>query len=160
MRTPARFGLEKANHPGRPPAPHKNYPVAGPATTPGEVDFRNKIREIKALSGYAAILTWLYTVSMVRAAFKGGGALIPASAAKFRVSTAWPTARGTATAGMEVATNRLTKPRFPQGSEVWIIGCPKFGTAETSGLTNPGLEVETALPEPRRWHAVSGFLRS
>src|ERR1700731_3229624 len=59
---------------------------------------------------------------------------------------------------MELATNRPpTRPRFPQGSEVWITGCPKFGTAETSGLTNPELEVETVLPEPRRWHAVFGW---
>ena len=36
------------------------------------------------------------------------------------------------------------KPRFPQGSEVWITGCPKFGTAEKSGLTNPEQEAETA----------------
>ena len=95
--------------------------LVGPQAVRGE---RDKINQINALSGQAAILTWLYAVSMVRAAFKGGGALIPASAANFRVSTAWPTARGTATAGMEVATNRLTKPRFPQGSEVWITGCP------------------------------------
>ena len=65
------------------------------------------------------------------------------------------------TAEMEVAINRPpTRLRFPQGSEVWIIGCPKFGTAEKSGLTNPGLEVEMALPEPRLWRAVSGFLLS
>jgi len=44
---------------------------------------------------------------------------------------------------MEVAINPPTKLRFPQGSEVWITGCPKFGTAEKSGLTNPGLEAET-----------------
>jgi hypothetical protein len=43
--------------------------------------------------------------------------------------------------------------------EVWITGCPNFGTAEKSGLTNPE-EVETAPPEPRRWHVVSGFPRS
>ena len=59
---------------------------------------------------------------------------------------------------MEVAINRPTKLRFPQGSEVWITGCPKFGTAEKSGLTNP--EAETVRPEPRRWRSVSGFLRS
>jgi hypothetical protein len=53
---------------------------------PARLIFRNKIREINALSSQAAILTWLYVVSMVRAAFKGGGALIPASAAQFRVS--------------------------------------------------------------------------
>ena len=96
---------------------------------------------------------------MVRAAFEGDGASFPSTAASFRVYAAWRKAR--MTAKMEAATNRSpTRPRFPQGSEIWIIGCPKFGTAEASGLTNPGLEVETALPEPRRWHAVSGFLRS
>ncbi|MEA2829480.1 MAG: hypothetical protein QOF22_228 [Bradyrhizobium sp.] len=61
---------------------------------------------------------------------------------------------------MEVAINRPTKLRFPQGSEVSITGCPKFGAAAKSGLTNPELEAETELPEPRRWRAVSGFLRS
>ncbi len=65
------------------------------------------------------------------------------------------------TAEMEVAINRPpTKLRFPQGSEVWITGCPKFGTAEKSGLTNPELEAETELPEHLPWRAVSGFLRS
>ena len=61
---------------------------------------------------------------------------------------------------MEVAINPPTKLRFPQGSEVWISGCPKFGTAAKSGLTNPDLEAGTVLPEPRRWRSVSGFLRS
>jgi hypothetical protein len=61
---------------------------------------------------------------------------------------------------MEVAINRLTKLRFPQGSEVWITGCPKFGTAEKSGLTDPKLEAETVLPELPQWRAVSGFPRS
>ena len=50
-----------------------------------------------------------------------------------------------------------TKLRFPQGSEVWITGCPKFGTAEISGLTNPELEAETAQPGHRRWRAVSAL---
>jgi hypothetical protein len=61
---------------------------------------------------------------------------------------------------MEVAKNRLTKLRFPQGSEVWITGCPKFGTAEKSGLTNPEQKAEMVLPRLRRWRAVSGFRRS
>ena len=62
---------------------------------------------------------------------------------------------------MEVAINRPPmRLRFPQGSEVWITGCPQFGTAERSGLTNPELEAETELPEHRRWRAVSDFLRS
>jgi hypothetical protein len=38
---------------------------------------------------------------------------------------------------MEVAINRLTKLRFPQGSEVWIGGCTKFVATGKSGLTNP-----------------------
>src|SRR5229473_8037708 len=81
------------------------------------------------------------------------------TATSFRVCTAWLTAR--TTVEMEVAINRRpTKLRFPQGSEVWITGCPKFGTAAKSGLTNPKLEAETALPEHRRWRGVSGFLRS
>jgi hypothetical protein len=96
---------------------------------------------------------------MVRAAFEGDGTQFSSTAASFRVSAAWRKARKTAK--MEVATIRPpTRLRFPQGSEVWIIGCPKFGAAEKSGLTNPGLEVETAPPEPRQWRAVSGFLRS
>ena len=65
------------------------------------------------------------------------------------------------TAKMEVAISRRpTKLRFPQGSEVWITGCPKFGAAEKSGLTNPELEAEMVLPELLQWRAVSGFLRS
>src|SRR5882672_6695500 len=51
-------------------------------------------------------------------------------------------------AGMEVAIDRRrTKPRFPQGSEVWISGCPKFGTAAKSGLTNQSWK--------RRWRGQS-----
>jgi hypothetical protein len=62
---------------------------------------------------------------------------------------------------MEVAIERRqTKLRFPQGSEVWITGCPKFGTAAKSGRTNPDLKAEMELPEPRQWRSVSGFLRS
>src|SRR6266851_2384457 len=73
--------------------------------------------------------------------------------------TAWLKAR-TATE-MEIAIDRRpTRPRFPQGSEVSVTGCPQFGTAAKSGLTNPELKAETELPEPRRWRAVSGFLRS
>src|SRR5713226_10391970 len=82
------------------------------------------------------------------------------TAGSFRVSTTWRTT-ARATGRMEVAVNRPpTKLRFPQGSEVWISGCPKFGTAAKSGLTNPELEAETALPEHRQWRGVSGFLRS
>lgn len=39
--------------------------------------------------------------------------------------------------GREVAINRLTMLRFPQGSEVSINGCPNFVAAEKPGLTNP-----------------------
>src|SRR5216684_453270 len=88
---------------------------------------------------------------MVRAAFEGDGASFPSTATSFRVCTAWLTAP--TTVQMEVAINRPTKLRFPQGSEVWSTGCPKFGTAEKSGLTNPGLEAETVLPRLRRWRA-------
>ena len=96
---------------------------------------------------------------MVRAASEGDGRSFPSTQASFRVCTAWLTAR--MTAKMEVAIDRRRmKPRFPQGSEVWITGCPQFGTAERSRLTNPELEAETELPEPRQWRAVSGFLRS
>ena len=64
-------------------------------------------------------------------------------------------------AKMEVASNRPpTRLRFPQGSEVWIAGCPKFRASEKSRLTNPELEAETVLPEHLQWRAVSGFLRS
>ena len=61
---------------------------------------------------------------------------------------------------MEVATNRPTKLRFPQGSEVWINGCPKFGITETSGLTNPATKAATVLPGLRPWRSVSAFHRS
>jgi hypothetical protein len=127
---------------------------------PSQIQDRlNKILKINWLDGYAAILTWLDVVSMVRAAFEGWRGAISINAASFRVSTAWLKARKTAE--MEVAINRPpTKLRFPQGSEVLITGCPKFGTAEKSGLTNPKLEAETERPEPRRWRAVSGFPRS
>jgi hypothetical protein len=119
----------------------------------------NKIHKINEIDGYGTILTWQDAVSMVRAAFEGDGAAFSSTLASFRVYTAWLKAR--MTAEMEVAIDRPpTKLRFPQGSEVWITGCPKFGTAEKSGLTNPELEAETELPEPRRWRAVSGFLRS
>jgi hypothetical protein len=79
---------------------------------------------------------------MVRAAFEGDGAAFPSTAAAFRVSTPWRAA-GTM-AAMKVAINRPPrKLRFPQGSEVWITACPKFGTAEKSRLTNPEMEAET-----------------
>jgi hypothetical protein len=95
---------------------------------------------------------------MVRAAFEGDGRNFHPSAS-FRVSTAWLKAR--MTAEMEETINRHpTRLRFPQGSEVSITGCPKFGTAEKSGLTNPEVEVEMAPPEARQWRAVSSFPRS
>jgi hypothetical protein len=61
---------------------------------------------------------------------------------------------------MEVAINRPKKLRFPQGSEVSTIGCPKFATAGKSGLTNPQMEAETEQPGLRPWRAVSAFPRS
>ena len=61
---------------------------------------------------------------------------------------------------MGIATKRrLTKLRFPQGSEVWIIGCPKYATAGKSGLINPELKA-TLLPELLQWRSVSAFRRN
>jgi len=61
---------------------------------------------------------------------------------------------------MEVAINRLTKLRFPQGSEVWIGGCPKFATAGKSRLTNLKVKAKTVLPELPPWRAVFACPRS
>jgi hypothetical protein len=61
---------------------------------------------------------------------------------------------------MEVAINRLTKLRFPQGSGVSISGCPNYATAGKSGLTNLETEAETDPPEHLQWRAVSSFLPS
>ena len=58
---------------------------------------------------------------------------------------------------MEVAINRLTKLRFPQGSVVWIGGCPKFVTIAKSGLTNTEVKAKTVQPGLRPWRAVSAF---
>ena len=161
MRAP-RGGLAIGGHPNRPAdgVQERSGPrlAAALRRLPSQIQDRlNKILKINWLDGYAAILTWLDVVSMVRAAFEGWRGAISINAASFRVSTAWLKARRTAE--MEVAINRPpTRLRFPQGSEVWISGCPKFGTAEKSGLTNP--EVETVRPELRQWRSVSGFLRS
>jgi hypothetical protein len=46
-------------------------------------DHLNKIIKINWLDGYAAILTWLDVVSMVRAAFEGGGAPFPSTRHRF-----------------------------------------------------------------------------
>src|SRR6266852_1013867 len=55
-------------------------------------------------------------------------------------------------AGMEVAIDRRrTKPRFPQGSEVWISGCPKFGAAAKSGLTSPETSRTRLRPRHPPW---------
>src|SRR5271155_4527948 len=75
-----------------------------------------------------------------------------------RVFTSWRKAH--ARRDMEVATNRPTKLRFPQGSEVLTGGCPKFGAAATSGLTNPEARTEVIRPELRRWRAASASPRS
>src|SRR5580704_10692951 len=90
---------------------------------------------------------------MVRAAFKGDGRNFLFSKTSCRVSTAWLKARTTAEA--EVAINRLTKLRFPQGSEVWIAGYPKLGTAEKSELTSPGTSRTRLRPRHLPW--PSGF---
>jgi hypothetical protein len=112
-----------------------------------------KMKGINALDGYDAILTRFDAVSMVRAAFEGDGASFPSTAASFRVSAAWLMARKTAE--MAVAINRPMRLRFPQGSEVWITGCPKFGTAEKSRLTSP--ETSRTRPRPRHPPWLSGF---
>jgi hypothetical protein len=118
--------------------------------------FQNKISQINVITGYGTILTWPVAVSMVRAAFKGNGALFPSIAVLFRVSTAWPAAQETTKAEMGVATNRLpTKLRFPQGSEISISVSPKFGVTARLRLTNPDQKTETEQPGPRQWRAVS-----
>jgi hypothetical protein len=56
---------------------------------------------------------------MVRPALKGNGALFPAIAALFRVSTAWPTAHETTMMTTEMLQNLIrTRLRFPQGSGI------------------------------------------
>src|SRR4051794_27096258 len=83
---------------------------------------------------------------MVRAAFKVDGANFHQPRHWFRVVHTWRAAR--TVAQMETANNRpLTKPRFPQGSEVWTSGCPKPGAAERSGLTR--LEASRTRLRPR-----------
>src|SRR6267154_386232 len=95
---------------------------------------------------------------MVRAAFKGDGRNFHQPQHRL-VSRACPKTK--ATTQMEIAIDRRpTKLRFPQGSEVWITGCPKFVTAAKSGLTNPALKAVTVLPGLRRWRSVSAFPRS
>src|ERR1700751_4046317 len=61
---------------------------------------------------------------------------------------------------MEVAIHRLTKLRFPQGSEVLTGSCPQSGATARSGLTNPDARMETIPPELRRWRASSASPRS
>jgi hypothetical protein len=57
---------------------------------------------------------------------------------------------------MEVAINRLTKLRFPQGSKVSISGCPKFEGTVKAGLTNLVTAVKTKPPELVGWRSVFG----
>ena len=94
---------------------------------------------------------------MVRAAFKGDGASFHFQLHRVG-SPKWRNARTTGDVG--TAINRLTKLRFPQGSEVSISGCPNFATAGKAGLTNLEKEVETDPPGLRPWRAVSSFLPS
>jgi len=61
---------------------------------------------------------------------------------------------------MEVAINRLTKLRFPQGSKVSISGCPGFVGTVTPGLTNLVTAVRTKPPALAGWRSVFGFLPS
>src|SRR5689334_16574020 len=74
-----------------------------------------------------------------------------------RVST-WRQARTAAEA--EMAINRPMKLRFPQGSEVWIGGCPKFATAGRSGLIKQEVKAKTVQPGLPPWRAVFAFPRS
>src|SRR4051812_6346772 len=95
---------------------------------------------------------------MVRAASWGDGRNFHQSQHRLGF---WPWPRTLATTQVENAINRrLTKPRFPQGSEISITGCPKFVTAEKSGLTNPVTKAATGRPELRQWRLVSAFPRS
>ena len=116
-----------------------------------------KQREINDVTDPHAILTWPDAVSMVRAALKGDGAQFPSNCSGVSVFTSWRKARTTAAANTEVAINRPMRLRFPQGSEVLISGCPNFGAAARSGLTNTEPEAETMRPEHRRWRVVFGF---
>src|SRR3981189_262052 len=87
---------------------------------------------------------------MVRAAFEGDGRNFHQPQHRFGWSTAWRAAR--TAAETEVASNRPPmKPRFPQGSEVWITGCPKFGTAAKSGLTSPETSRTRLRPRHPPW---------
>src|SRR5213592_4577169 len=95
---------------------------------------------------------------MFRAAFKGDGRNFHQPLVRL-LSWAWPRTR--TTTQMEIAISRRpTKLRFPQGSEVWINGCPKFVTAGNSGLINPEPKAEIRLPEHLQWRWVSAFPRS
>ena len=95
---------------------------------------------------------------MVRAAFEGDGRNFHHVQHRL-MSWAWP--KTPTTMQMDIAINRPpTKLHFPQGSEVWIIGCPKFATAAKSGLIKPELKAETVLPGPRPWRWVSASPRS
>jgi hypothetical protein len=99
----------------------------------------------------------LDAVSMVRAAFDGDGRNFHHPRHRL-VFAAW---LKTPTAALEIAINRLpTKLRFPQGSEVSIIGCLKFVTAAGARLINPVLKAGTVLPELRPWRSVFVFPRS
>jgi hypothetical protein len=75
------------------------------------------------------------------------------------MSAAWRKTKTTMRMGI-ATKRRLTKLRFPQGSEVWIIGCPKYATAGKSGLINPELKAATVLPELPQWRSVSAFPRN
>jgi hypothetical protein len=118
----------------------------------------NKSSQINVLTACGVILTWSDAISMVRAAFEGDGRNFHQPQHRL-VSWAWPKTRTTMQVGIAIS-RRPTKLRFPQGSEVWIIGCPKFATTAKSGLINPELKAETGLPEHRQWRLVSGFPRN
>lgn len=88
---------------------------------------------------------------MVRAAFKGDGASFHFQ--RYRVGLQkWRNARTTGDKG--TAINRLTKLRFPQGSEVSIDGCPNSAIAIKLGPINLEARTKIVLPGHRRWRAV------
>jgi hypothetical protein len=65
---------------------------------------------------------------------------------------------------VEIAIHRRpTKLRFPQGSEVWIIGCPKYATAGKSGLIGPFKmsteSTKAALFETRYHNALTAYVQ-
>ena len=88
---------------------------------------------------------------MVRAAFKGDGASFHFQLHRVG-SPKWRNARTTGDVG--TAINRLTKLRFPQGSDVSIDGCRNSATAIKLGPINLEAKTKIVLPEHPQWRAV------